>query len=67
MHIPQDISTTSAKMSALDPTGPSQPKLDQVYQAEGNPSQKEPAEKSAANANAHAPATGEERIPSQTA
>jgi len=42
----------------LNPTGPSQPSLDQVYETAGNPAQKEPAEQaqSQSNANNNAPA-----------
>lgn len=39
-------------MSALDPSGPSQPTLNQAYTTPGNPATKEPAEEAAANANA---------------
>jgi len=44
---------------ALNPSGPAQPSLDQVYETSGNPAQKEPAEKaqSQANATSNAPAT----------
>lgn len=39
---------------ALNPTGPSQPTLNQVYSTTGNPATKEPAEKAQASANASA-------------
>jgi len=40
-------------MSALDPSGPSQPTLSQAYTTPGNPSTKNPAEQSQADLNAH--------------
>jgi len=36
----------------LNPTGPAQPSLDQVYETAGNPAEKEPAEQRQAQANA---------------
>ena len=48
------------KMSdALNPTGPAQPSLSQVYETAGNPAQKEPAEEaqSRVNATSNAPVT----------
>ena len=36
----------------LNPTGPAQPSLDQVYETEGNPASKEPAEQAQAQRNA---------------
>lgn len=39
---------------ALNPTGPSQPTLNQVYSTQGNPATKEPAERVQANINASA-------------
>lgn len=39
---------------ALNPTGPSQPTLNQVYTTPGNPATKEPAEKAQASENASA-------------
>lgn len=36
----------------LNPTGPSQPTLDQVYETAGNPAQKEPAEQAQSEYNA---------------
>ncbi|KAK5117677.1 hypothetical protein LTR62_005100 [Meristemomyces frigidus] len=38
---------------ALNPTGPAQPNLDQVYETQGNAATKEPAEKQTAQQNAH--------------
>lgn len=38
---------------ALNPTGPSQPTLNQAYSTPGNPATKEPAEKAQAGANAY--------------
>ena len=35
-------------MSGLEPTGPSQPPLNDVYKTAGNPAEKEPAEQAAA-------------------
>ena len=52
-------------MSALDPTGPAQPSLDQSYEAAGNPASKEPIQEHASNVNARAPATSDQRIPAQ--
>lgn len=45
--------------AALDPKGPSQPSLDQVYEVEGNSASKEPAQaaKAKENANSNAPKT----------
>ncbi|PVI08040.1 hypothetical protein DM02DRAFT_608142 [Periconia macrospinosa] len=40
-------------MSALDPSGPSQPTLDQAYTTPGNPASKNPSETSQINAQAH--------------
>jgi len=37
---------------ALNPTGPAQPTLNQVYSTPGNPATKEPAEKEQASENA---------------
>ncbi|KAI9651834.1 MAG: hypothetical protein M1831_007544 [Alyxoria varia] len=54
------------KQDRMDPTGPSQPKLDQAYEAAGNPAQKQPAERAAAASNAQAPGSdgeGNVRIP----
>jgi len=44
---------------ALNPTGPAQPPLNQVYETAGNPAQKEPAEEaqSRVNATSNAPVT----------
>ncbi|KAJ4345629.1 uncharacterized protein N0V89_011763 [Didymosphaeria variabile] len=39
-------------MSALDPSGPSQPTLNQAYTTPGNPATKEPAEQAQADSNA---------------
>ena len=41
--------TTTATMSNLNPTGPSQPPLDDVYKTSGNPADKEPAEAASAD------------------
>ena len=62
---PQSCSRSSSIMSNLEPTGPAQPSLDQVYQTAGNPAEKEPAEQQAANVNANAPAVGDQRVPSK--
>jgi len=53
-------------MSGLDPSGPSQPTIEQGYEASGNPATKEPAEESKAQANA-ADNSGavDQRIPSE--
>lgn len=40
---------TTAIMSSLNPTGPSQPPLDDVYKTSGNPASKEPAEAASAD------------------
>ena len=40
-------------MSALDPSGPSQPTLDQAYTTPGNSASKNPSESSQTNAQAH--------------
>ena len=49
----------------MDPTGPSQPNLDQAYETPGNPVDKEPAEQqaSAANATTNSAATTDKREP----
>jgi hypothetical protein len=39
-------------MSGLEPTGPSQPTLNQAYTTPGNPATKEPVEEAQTNANA---------------
>ncbi|GAB7357264.1 hypothetical protein MBLNU459_g8237t1 [Dothideomycetes sp. NU459] len=51
-------------MSGLDPSGPSQPNLDQAYTTPGNPASKEPAEQAQAqtNANTNTPEV-DKRIP----
>jgi len=48
------IRDTTITMSSdgLNPTGPAQPSLDQVYETEGNPASKEPAEQAQAQRNA---------------
>lgn len=40
-------------MSALDPSGPSQPTTEQAFETSGNPASKNPSEKAHANAQAH--------------
>lgn len=52
-------------MSNLEPSGPAQPTLDQVYEAPGNQADKEPAQEAATSANAQAPRGQEQRVPSQ--
>lgn len=53
--------------SALDPQGPSQPPLNDVYKTSGNPADKEPAEKREAQSNAteNSGSTVDKRVPSQ--
>lgn len=53
-------------MAALDPKGPSQPTVDQAYETPGNPVDKVPAEKQAANDNAQADTeVVERRVPQE--
>lgn len=53
-------------MSALDPTGPSQPTQQQAYETHGNPATKEPFEDRMADANAYSSSnTVDQRIPTK--
>lgn len=52
-------------MSALEPSGPAQPSLDQVYETSGNAASKEPAQERTSAANAQAPRGQDQRIPTQ--
>lgn len=53
-------------MSALDPSGPSQPTLNQAYTTPGNPVSKEPVEQAAADSNSLGSSKPvDKRIPSQ--
>lgn len=53
-------------MSALNPSGPSQPTKEQVYENRGNPAAKEPFESRIADANADSStATVDRRVPAE--
>jgi hypothetical protein len=66
-QIPQPT-TQHITMSALSPTGPSQPTQDQAYETPGNPASANPAEKSAPGFNASDnSASVDQRIPQKQA
>ncbi|KAK3115722.1 hypothetical protein LTR53_004643 [Teratosphaeriaceae sp. CCFEE 6253] len=56
----------SAGSDGLNPGGPAQPNLDQVYETEGNPASKEPAQQQTAQQNSNDPSQAtDKRTPQQ--